>query len=203
MSSEITDNSSVSDWLDALQEGDEDAARKIWKRYHRLLIIQARRRLKSMRVARTSADEEDVLQAVFSNVFRRIMLGKYPNLTDRDGLWKLLVKATEHRVKSQWRHSRAKRRVDDRKRQINDNSESDILKNLESQVSGTTIDELLAVASEFLGELKDERLVIARMRLEGYTQREIAQEVGRSLSSIERTLSLLRRMLEREIERER
>lgn len=156
-----------------------------------------------MRVARTSADEEDVLQAVFNNVFRRIMAGKYPNLTDRDGLWKLLVKATERRVKSQWRHTRAKRRVHDRKRQINDNSESDILKNLESQVSGTTIDELLAVASEFLGELKDERLVIARMRLEGYTQREIAQEVGRSLSSIERTLSLLRRMLEREIERER
>ena len=54
------------------------------------------------------------------------------------------------------------------------------------------------LASEFqrlLGQLDDERLcAVAMAKLEGYTNKEIAERLGKSLSFVERKLRVIRRI---------
>jgi hypothetical protein len=40
---------------------------------------------------RRAADEEDVVQDAFHSFFRGVSAGRFPQLNDRDNLWRLLV----------------------------------------------------------------------------------------------------------------
>jgi DNA-directed RNA polymerase specialized sigma24 family protein len=59
---------------------------------------------------RRAADEEDVVLSAFDTFYRNAAAGRFPDLNDRDGLWKLLFaivdrKSLDH-VKSETRQKR-------------------------------------------------------------------------------------------------
>jgi DNA-directed RNA polymerase specialized sigma24 family protein len=95
----MTPPGSVTHLIAALKHGDQAAAQPIWKRYYRQLIALARNKLRSSR--RRGADEEDVVQVAFASFFSSVAAGRFPQLDDRDSLWRLLVVITANKALKQ------------------------------------------------------------------------------------------------------
>jgi hypothetical protein len=87
---------SVTRWLGQLQAGDPDGALLLWERYFRRLVGLARKRLRGS--PRRAADEEDVALSAFDSFCRSAEQGRFPSLTDRDGLWQHLVVMTARKA---------------------------------------------------------------------------------------------------------
>src|SRR5947209_14292270 len=99
---------SVTRWVTALKGGDAAAAQLLWERYHVRLVVLARQKLRGAR--RRAADEEDVVQSAFHSFFRGVAQGRFPQLGDRDNLWRLLVVITARKALDQLAAEHAKRR---------------------------------------------------------------------------------------------
>src|SRR5947207_15944655 len=90
---------SVTLWIKQLKAGDRQAVQQLWERYFHRLVGLARKRLRD--TPRRAADEEDVALSAFDSFCRNAGAGRFPDLADRDGLWRLLAaftvrKATRH-----------------------------------------------------------------------------------------------------------
>src|SRR5438874_7802874 len=92
----MTSEGSVTGWLGQLQGGDPAAAQRLWERYFQRLVGLARDRLRN--APRRAADEEDVALSAFDSFCRRAEQGRFPQLIDRDGLWRLLVVMTARKA---------------------------------------------------------------------------------------------------------
>src|SRR6516164_11673974 len=103
----MSSEGSVTRWVTALKEGDAAAAQPLWERYHRRLVALAREKLRTAR--RRAADEEDVVQSAFHSFFEGVARGRFPQLNDRDNLWRLLVVITARKALDQLAHERSKR----------------------------------------------------------------------------------------------
>src|SRR5207253_8348892 len=99
---------SVSRWLGPLQAGDPAAVQQLWERYFRRLVGLARAKLQH--APRRAADEEDVALSAFDSFCRHAGDARFPDLLDRDGLWRLLVVMTArkaaHLVRDETRQKR-------------------------------------------------------------------------------------------------
>src|SRR6478609_8981870 len=98
---------SVTRWVAALKDGDAAAAQPLWERYHRQLVSLARQKLQASR--RRAVDEEDVVQDAFHSFFQGVASGRFPQLNDRDNLWRRLVVITARKAIDQIAHERTKR----------------------------------------------------------------------------------------------
>src|SRR6516162_5683836 len=83
---------SVTHWIGRLRAGDQAAAQPLWQLYFRRLVGLARKRLQG--APRRAVDEEDVALSAFDSFYRGAERGRFPNLADRDCLWRLLVVIT-------------------------------------------------------------------------------------------------------------
>ena len=86
---------SVSHWIGQLRAGDPVAAQHLWEGYFRRLVGLARGKLQSL--PSRAADEEDVALSAFASFCRGVEGGRFPQLADRDDLWRLLVTITAAR----------------------------------------------------------------------------------------------------------
>src|SRR5688500_2678579 len=82
----------VTVWLGRLRAGDPAAARPLWDRYFRRLVGLARQRLRD--APQRAADEEDVALSAFDSFCRQAEAGRFPDLANRDSLWRLLAAFT-------------------------------------------------------------------------------------------------------------
>jgi DNA-directed RNA polymerase specialized sigma24 family protein len=183
----MADDDSVTEWVDQLKNRDPHAAQMLWERYFRRLVGLARKRLEN--APRRAADEQDVAQEAIASVFRGVEEGRFPQLADRDDLWRLLVTVTVRKAAWRQRHdNRHKRRVE-----INPDVVLEEIVALEP-----TQEFLVEVADEcqrLLSCLRDPDLVeVARDKMEGYTSAEIAVRRHTALRTIERRLKLIRRI---------
>src|SRR5689334_17570263 len=87
---------SVTYWIRELQAGNHLGAQKLWEGYFRRLVKFARAKLKNRPWG--VADEEDVALCAFDSFFRGAKRGRFPQLSDRDDLWQLLVMITGRKV---------------------------------------------------------------------------------------------------------
>src|SRR5262245_58994534 len=99
---------SVSQWLNLLQEGDSAAAQQLWERYFHRLVGLARVKLQGQ--PRRAADEEDIALSAFASFCRNAADGRFPQLADRDDLWRLLVTLTERKAYNLVRDERRQKR---------------------------------------------------------------------------------------------
>jgi DNA-directed RNA polymerase specialized sigma24 family protein len=201
----MTDEASVTFWIDRLKAGDPAAAGPLWQRYFSRLVRLARRRLRQARPA--AAAEEDVALSAFENFCRATAQGRYPQMLDRDDLWRLLVAITDRKAIDLVRHDRRARRGGGR-----------VLAEA-ALVPGTPAGEagLAAVpcprptpafaallADEYrrlIGLLGDDRLrEVARLKLEGHANDEIARRLDCGLRTVERKLTLIRSRWQREVQ---
>lgn len=194
---------SVSQWILGVQHGDSLAAQRLWERYYGRLVRLADRNLNGS--PRRMADEEDVVVSAFAAFCQAAEKGRFPELTEREGLWRLLVKLTAKKAASQLRRQFRKKRGGGLVR-----GES-VFWGPDQQPSTAGLDGVIgdsptpefaaAVAEECsrLFDLLDEDLrSIAVAKMEGYTNLEIADRLKCSLSTVERSLRMIRKAWERE-----
>jgi len=188
----MTNEGSITRWLDQLQAGDSSAARHLWDRYFRRLVGLAR--LKLREAPRRVADEEDVALSAFDSFCRNAEQGRFSQLLDRDSLWRLLVVITvrkaQHLTRDQTRLKRGGAGPDD-----------DAL--LEEVLSREPTPEMaLQMAEEYRGllqRLADPELeAVALARMEGYSVEEIAARLNCVPRTVKRKLQLIRAIWEKE-----
>jgi DNA-directed RNA polymerase specialized sigma24 family protein len=197
-----TAQDTVTAWIASLKDGDAVAAEKLWRRYFEGLIRLARARLRG--APRAVADEEDAALSAFDSFCQGAALGRYPRLDDRDDLWKLLVVITERKALDQAQRERRQKRGGGKVLGTPDLPDADgRAGGLAGVASPEPTPEFAAqVADEcgrLLGKLRDDGLrQTAQLKMEGYTNEEVAERMGCSLRSIARKLELIRRTWEDE-----
>ena len=182
---------SVTAWIGQLQAGDSCAAQQLWERYFRQLVELARKRFQG--VLGPVADEEDVALSAFASFCRGAIAGRFPQLSDRTDLWRLLVVLTAR--KACHLHRDAQRQKRGGKPASAPGPELE----LEEIVGREPTPEFAAeVAEEYerrLESLGDAELrSIAVWKMEGHTNAEIAAKLGCVSVTVERRLRLIRRI---------
>jgi RNA polymerase sigma factor (sigma-70 family) len=192
---------SVSHWLRPLQAGDPDAVHQLWERYFQRLIELARKRLRDL-PHREAA--EDVALSAFDSFCRGAGRGRFPQLADRDSLWRLLVVITARKAAHYRRDANRQKRGAGAVGVGSAPPDADMEAYLEQIVGREPTPEFAAQAAEecrhLLGRLGDPELEsIARLRMEGYTLEEIADQLGYVPRTIKRKLRLIRNLWQQEL----
>lgn len=180
----MTDDGSITGWVNRLAAGDRDAAGPIWDRYFRRMVSLAAGRLPGR-----SADAEDVALSAFFQFCRAAAGQRFARLAGRDDLWHLLVVLT------------ARKAVDWRKRQ-GAQKRGGPTRELPEEVPGPDGDPALAaVVTDEIRALfdrldGDDLRAIARLKVDGYTNEEIAARLGCTVRTVFRRLALIRDLWE-------
>jgi len=178
---------SVTRCIADLKAGEATAAERLWQGYFQRLVGLARTKLGPR--ARPLADEEDVALSAFKSLCLGAARGRFPELRDRDNLWPLLVVLTAHKATDLIKYEQRQKRGGGQ--QLDD-------ADLEAVLSREPTPEFSAMVAEncvrLLDRLQPALRQIAQLRLDGYTNVEIAQRLRCALRSVERRLELIRRI---------
>jgi DNA-directed RNA polymerase specialized sigma24 family protein len=183
---------SVTRCLADLREGDRDAATPLWDRYFKRVRGMIQSRLERWGRVGADADEEDAALSVFADLCAGVERGDFPELGDRDDLWRLLVviasrKAADLR-KRQGRLKRGGGRL------LSPSGSDDPLDHQAATEAPADLAALLAEEFEArLDALGDDTLrQVALLRLDGYQNDEIAARLGCARRTVIRKIGLIR-----------
>ncbi len=187
----------VTIWIDQLRQADDSAAEKLWCHFVGSLYQAARSRLK--RNTRRVYDEEDAAQSAFHSVCAGIRAGRFPKLQDRDCLWRLLLRVTALKVAQRHRFDTQQRR--DVRRNLSDSifvvdGESPVAVGQLSAREPTpeVTAQFGGVCGRLVRRLDDPILQsVAELRMEGYSDPEIAERLNCSRRSVQRRVEAIRR----------
>lgn len=193
---------SVSFWIDQLKAGQPAAAQPLWERYFAQLVHLARGRLQG--ASRAVADEEDVALSAFHSFCLAAENGRFPRLQDRDDLWKLLVTITERKASNQVRDAKRLKRGGGQvvhEATLAGDLQASASHGLEGFAGPDPTPDFAAQVAEqcrlLLQNLADDALrQIAILKMEGYSNEEIADRQQIALRSVERKLALIRKIWE-------
>ena len=194
----MPDKGSVSLWIDRLKSGAGEAVQPLWERYFRHMVILARAKLRGAPLQ--AADEEDVALSAFDSFCRGAEQGRFPRLDDRESLWRLLVTITARKVVDQVERQCRQKRGGGRVRNEGDlagpGSEAGA-GGLDQAVGREPTPEFAAMMADecrhLLAVLGDETLrQIALLRMEGYSDGEIASRLDCGVRTVSRKLNLIR-----------
>jgi DNA-directed RNA polymerase specialized sigma24 family protein len=142
----------------------------------------------------------------FQSFFAGIARGRFPRLQDRNDLWPLLAKITAHKALDQQRWILAEKRGGGRVRGDSAmTGPSDSLADwpaslVENEIGPDSLASIVEQCDRLMALLTDDQLrQIARRRLEGYTNAEIAKELGVIERTVERRLQLVRSLWSEEL----
>jgi DNA-directed RNA polymerase specialized sigma24 family protein len=197
---------SVTTWLDRLKGGDQDEpARRLWQAYFDRLVRRAHALLVQAR-CHTGGDAEDVTLSAFASFVGAVQQQRFPQLNDRDDLWRVLLTVTSRKA---WKHIRREhslRRGGGHEAPLsalpNEGGSSpgeppipgDEPDPAEAAALGETYERMMAALE------KEDLRRAARWRLEGYSNEDIAARLGRSVGTAERKLRTIRAIWERFLE---
>lgn len=194
----MSDERSVSELLRRLRQDPSDAARQLWDRFIERLIAAAHRNLRNL--PRRALDEEDIAISAFASFIRGAADGRFQRLTGEEDLWQVLAMLVERKAIRGIRRELAKKRG---KGQVRGESVFEKLIADSSTAMGIEqiVDPHRSAISAFsmgvrdmLAKLDDDALrSIAILKLEGYTNPEIAARQSISIRTVERRLSLIRK----------
>lgn len=193
----MPDNHSDTYWLQLLKDGDGDAAGELWERCIRRMLGLARRKLSAGQ--RRIADEEDVAVSAFHSFCRGAAEGRFASLEDRHDLWQVLAVITSRKAGHQLQKERAQKRGSgDVRGESAFASHENSGPGLAGAASDEPTPEYAAMVEEqferLLDQLEDPTLQqVTLLKLEGFTNVEIADRLNRNVRSIERKLQLIRR----------
>lgn len=177
----MNQDNSVSLWIEALRQGDDDAAAALWDRYFRQLMQVARGRMQS--VPRATYDEEDAALSTFRVLCEKLREGQYPELNSRDALWSVMLTVLIRKVLARVDYEKAEKRG--------------AAVSLSTGVEAVQKADLSNVVAEecehLLAQLDDEHLKnVVALKLDGCSNEDIAQQTGKSLRTVQRMLTLIR-----------
>jgi DNA-directed RNA polymerase specialized sigma24 family protein len=194
---------SITHWIAEVKDGDSAGARGIWTRFFPRLVRLARKQIRG--VSRGMADEEDVALSALDSFCRAAGKGRYPDLADRESLWRLLLQMTLNKAMSLARYESRQRRGGGRVRSLTHKQVASDDQILAEIVGKEPTPEFAAMMADecrrLLEKLGDPQLrEVAVAKMEGCSNREIAQRLDCALRTVERRLKLIRDEWRAEIE---
>ncbi|HEV3005859.1 MAG TPA: ECF-type sigma factor [Pirellulales bacterium] len=199
----MDDAGSVTAWLLEAKAGDPLATQALWNRYYERLVCLARKKLADS--PRRVVDEDDVALSALDSFCRGAAEGRFPQLRDRDELWRLLVTITVRKALNQRKHLQRAKRGGGHVRgesALADAADVGEPQGFALVVGSEPSPDLAALVADELSHmvrrLGDESLrKVAVWKLEGFANEEIAEKLGCKLRTVERKLQLIRSVLSR------
>jgi RNA polymerase sigma factor (sigma-70 family) len=186
----MSSDGSVTGLLGPLQAGDPAAVEQLWQRYFPRLAGLARTKLPGS--VRRIADEEDVACSALASFCRHAGEGRFPEVRDRDSLWRLLVVITSRKAAHQVRDQTCRKRGDGEVGSLEDDSV------FRETLSREPTPELAAQMEEeyqrLLGALPEEQRQVAVLKMEGHSNAEIAGQLGVADRTVKRRLESIRKV---------
>ena len=164
-----------------------DAQAEIFRRYYPQLVEHLRTQL-SNQVLR-GGDEEDLAASAIQAFFTAADQQRLPELEHRGNLWAVMLTIARRKAANQLkrRQSRGHSGFVEQSPDIAD-------------PRGDTTVDAGAIVKEMLDALADDGLhLIAILKLEGFSNQEVADHVDRSVATVERRLKLIRKLWETEV----
>jgi DNA-directed RNA polymerase specialized sigma24 family protein len=201
----VEDEGSITRWITGVKGGDLAAAQPLWERYFARMVDLARARLRASGRRDAGSDEEDAALSAFDSLCAGLARGQFPQLADRDDLWRLLVVITTRKVQAQARRGFRQKRGGGLVRPASElanaadgeGNDDDVL--AQAVGSEPTPEFAAMVAEEYrrlLDRLGDDVLrKVAVLRMEGYTTDAVAERLGCARRTVARQLALIRRIL--------
>jgi RNA polymerase sigma factor (sigma-70 family) len=193
---------SVTRLIGDLKAGDPRAADELWKRYFHRIIGLAQAKIRKLSSPGALVDEEDAAQSAFYSLCQGAAEGRFDKLGDRDDLWRLLVVLTSRKAADHHRRETRQKRgggrvIAEHDLDLGDGSTDDRPRALEQIASTEPTPEFAAMlVEEFERRLsllgKDSLRQIALLRMEGYSNEEIAAKTGCALRTVSRRLEMIR-----------
>jgi len=138
-------------------------------------------------------DAEDIVQSVFRTFFVRLKDGRFV-FQEEDDLCKLLVRITLHKTLRQVAFHKAAKRDPNMESNQGEHHREQLLAVLDREPSA---EDALAFEDElekFLAPLSEQEQQIIRLRLQGFTNDEIAQQMGLYDRKIRRVMERVRQV---------
>ncbi len=201
----MSDSQSVTQWLHGVKTGDSGDIERLWNRYFQRLIHLAGSKLPHH--CRRAFDEEDVALSAFHSFCDRAGRGQFPELTDRDDLWRLLATITVRKALMQVRHQMRRKRGGGgvlgesaflgRDRAAGGTGGTGLAEILGNEPSPEDAARFTDTLNHLIDSLGDPTLKsVALRRLQGHTSAEIGTELGTSTRTVDRKLRLIRAIWE-------
>jgi DNA-directed RNA polymerase specialized sigma24 family protein len=192
------DDKPISHWIARLKASDQAAAQPLWECYFERLVRLARARLSPG----GAVDGEDIALSAFRSFCRGAAAGRFPNLSDRHDLVRLLFFITAQKVCDHSEHHQALKRGGGAA-----HAEGVCLDEVVGDEPTPEFAAMMAEQVQRLLALLDDATLrdIALWKMEGFTNEEIAARLGCALKTVSNKLKLIRRKWEREsaLDRER
>lgn len=195
MSDLVHNNGSVTNWLRAMEAGDDDAAHRIWNRYSDEMRSVARRRMRRLK-RRDIVDEDDIVISAYATLCLAARKGQLAKVLNRQDLWGLMVVATLQQIGKRGQYLKAEKRNPGMVVNQAD-ARDEFGSRLERIISNAPGAESAAIQAErteqLLAKLANPDLrTVAVLRLAGYSNEEIAAEMGFTRRTSQRMLALIR-----------
>ncbi len=173
-----------SDWdvmLKGLRAGEESAYVEFWKQFGAMLEAVANKHLSSRLQRRIGPD--DLVQSVCRTFFRRVTDGQF-QFDDSDSLWRLLCTITVNKARRVARNQNRQKRSLNNERELEAGDNKADANMLSPSDQAELADQVLAM----LSSVSEQECQILDLKLQRFTNDEIAEQVGCSERSVRRIL---------------
>ena len=193
----------ISLWIGELKDGQSEAAAKLWKRYRLPLLAIARRKIAKYNSA--YYDEEDATQSAFRSLCMGLRNGRFPDISDGDSLWRLMLVITSRKISAQQRYQHRQQRDVKRSVQESTFSKSESNAGMDSLPASTAAPDFAAQFDEICEELftgldAGELRTVGLLKVQGYTDSEIATKMNCSRRTVQRRLDTIRQNWKESVE---
>jgi len=187
-------------WICNLKAGDSQALELLWKQYFAKLSSLIRKRLGSLQLR--AADEEDIALSALNSLCAGLGEDKFPRLGDREDLWKILLTIAFRKTNDYRDYFFAQKRGggDQRGDSVFAGADqSGLPVGMAQFAARDPSPELLATLTDTITTLfaqLDEPLLlaVARHKIDGYTNEEIATKLECTTRTVERKLERIRQV---------
>ena len=184
---------SVSGWIAKMRQGDPTAIGQLVARYFQKIAQFAESKLR--RGIRVTDDGEDIAISVLHTITRNSAKGRFPDLQDRDDLWFLMIVIAQHAVIDKKRTELRRERQAAPVHTMTDLMELynvDLEDFLGNDNSASKLLEIIDCWDELLKKLPDDRnREVAKLKMQGYSNREIADILGMVPRTVDRKIRLI------------
>ncbi len=211
------EKSDITDLMQQLRAGDEDASLLLWQRYADRIAEVARRAMQhsSSRVT----DEEDIAIISFKSLLAGIRSGRFPEIDHREQLWRLMMIITTRKAAAALERDRRQKRgsgavrgdsavdmqttrrdpesVRDDSELVKARADSDLPEGFDRLEATSTTPDIAALmadeAESLMQQLPDDisRQLVC-LKLDGHTHEEIAEKLNCNVRTVERRLKQVR-----------
>ena len=192
----MNSDTSLTQWLDRFKAGDEQAVKQIWNSCFNRMVKLAKNKLRNGKLR--VADEEDMAISAFKSFCKAAEVGRFPQLENSNDLWQILIMITVRKVAEHQRRALTQKRGAGNVRGesvfvAGDKQEDPGMQGVAGmEMPPEIISEMNEQCESLLAGLNDELRAIAVLKMEGYTNAEIAVRIERKVVTVERKLRLIR-----------